>query len=148
MKLSYKSSTKRIHKSVQQNHRVLDQFCCQNCSLGSPRQVPEPPQAAPREPKGVSRQSLWLLFIVPRPLLWATDSPLTLPRCLQELFWEPWDPKYLVFEGFGAQTIIALLHCHIVTLVHCHIIAWRYHHIITISHNHTTAFSHHRVIIL
>ena len=105
MKLSYKTSKKQLQKSLKQNNDVWGQFLLQNGPWGSLRQVPEPPQAAPRQPKGVSRQPLWLLFGFPRPPLWVSGCPLALPRCLQELCWEPGDPKCLVLERFGAQIL-------------------------------------------
>ena len=68
--------------------------------------LPGSPQGASRESKGVSRQPLWLLFGSPRPPLWVSGCPLALPRCLQELFWEPGDPKCLVLDRFGSQISI------------------------------------------
>ena len=103
MKVSYKTVKKQLQKSLKQNNDVLGQLLLQNGPWGSSRQVPERPQAVPRQPKGVSRQPLWLLFGSPRPPLWVSGCPLALPRCLQELFWEPGDPKCLVLERFGSQ---------------------------------------------
>ena len=73
---------------------------------GKSQSLPGSPQGAPRESKGVSRQPLWLLFGSPRPPLWVSGCPLALPRCLQELFWEPGDPKCLVLDRFGSQISI------------------------------------------
>ena len=85
---------------MKRNHRVWGNFWLQNGALGSPRQVPKPSLAAPREPKGVSRQPLCLLFGSPRHLLWASSSLLALPRCLQELSWELGDQTFC-FRRFG-----------------------------------------------
>ena len=73
---------------------------------GRSQSLPGSPQGAPRKSKGVSRQPLWLLFGSPRPPLWVSGCPLALPRCLQELFWEPGDPKCLVLDRFGSQISI------------------------------------------
>ena len=49
MKLSFKTFKKRCQHKLKQNHRVWDQHLRQDCPWRSPRQVPEPAQAAPRE---------------------------------------------------------------------------------------------------
>ena len=106
IEVSYTNSKKQLQKSLQQNHRVWGQLLVQHGPWAFVRQVPEPPQAAPRKPKDVSRQPLWLLFGSPRLLLWVSGCPLALPRCLQELFCEPGDSKCLVLERFGTQISI------------------------------------------
>ena len=113
MKVNYKTSKKTLQKRLQQNNGLWDRLLLQNGPCGFPRQVLEPPrqppgspQGVPRESKGVSRQPLWLLFGSPRPPLWVSGCPLALPRCLQELFWQPGDPKCLVLDRFGSQISI------------------------------------------
>ena len=106
MKVNLKTSRKQLQNSLQQNSWVLDLILLQNGPLESPRQVPEPHQAVPRESKDVLKQPLWLLFGSLRRPLWASGSPLALPRALQKLFWEPGDPKCMVLERFGTQISI------------------------------------------
>ena len=78
MKISQKTSKNRLQTRLQQHNRVWDHILLQNGPLGSPRQVLEPPQAAPREPKGVSRQPLWLPW-APLVSLWLSLGTAWVP---------------------------------------------------------------------
>ena len=52
MKVSYKTSKKQLQNSLQLNNGVWDRLLLQNGPWGSPRQLPDPPQAAPGAQKG------------------------------------------------------------------------------------------------
>ena len=105
MKLSFKTFKKRCQNKMKQNHRVWDNFWLQNSALGSPRQVPKPPLAAPRESKGVSRQPLSVLFGSPG----TPREPLAPSRhCLgaSKSYLGSLGTKHFVLGGLGTPNFI------------------------------------------